>query len=216
MLTILPLWKVVVQVLVIGFLMIYWTLRPDPLRRILQLGIAAETIYGMIQDQFSARFCVEYFTVAHPRIEGLTNPTLLGVAWGFLGGWWGGAILGAVAGFTARLGKRPALNARDLLLPIALVLAGQLVVTAAAGWAATAEVAEPGFSIIEPLASHIPHERHNACFIVSRMHQGTYLSAVAGGVLLSVWIAWRRAALAARVSGATRVDSVYAQSSVAR
>ena len=33
MLTILPLWKIVVQVLVIGFLMIYWTLRPDPLQR---------------------------------------------------------------------------------------------------------------------------------------------------------------------------------------
>jgi hypothetical protein len=192
MLTTLPIWKIVVQLLVVSCLMIYWTLRPDPLRRILQIGITAEVLYGMIQDQVSARLCPEYFTVAHPRIEGLTDPTLLGITWGFLGSWWGGAILGAVAGFTARLGKRPQLHPRDFILPIVLVLAGQAVITMAAGWYAAYEVTEPGFAIIEPLASHIPQERHKACFIVSRMHQGTYMSAIAGGILLCVWITWRR------------------------
>jgi hypothetical protein len=192
MLTILPLWKVVVQVMVVGGLMIYWTVRPDPLRRILQIGIIAEVLYGMIQDQFSARLCPEYFTVAHPRIVGLTDPTLLGITWGFLGAWWGGAILGAVVGFAARLGKRPKLSPRDLALPFLLLLIGQLAITVAAGWYATVEVTEPGFRIIEPLASHIPPERHHACFIVSRMHQGTYLSAIVGGCLLCAWVAWRR------------------------
>ena len=57
------------SVLVIGFLMIYWTLRPDPLRRILQLGIAA-TISGMIQDQFRRSGSVSNTSRSpHPRIE---------------------------------------------------------------------------------------------------------------------------------------------------
>ena len=107
-----------------------------------------------------------------------------------------------LAGFTAQLGKRPPLAPRALLLPFVLVLAGQAVVTAAAGWQATFEVAEPGFTIVEPLASHIPSERHHACFIVSHMHQGTYLGAIAGGVLLCLWITWRRAVLALGESGA--------------
>jgi hypothetical protein len=192
MLTTLPLWKIVVQVLVVGFLMIFWTLRPDPRRRFLQMGILAETLYGMIQDQISARISPEYFTVAHPRIDGLSDLTWLGIVWGFLGSWWGGAFLGAAVGFAACLGKRPALKPRELLLPIALVLALQAVVTAAACCVAMAEVAVPGFTIVEPLASHIPSERHDACFIVSRMHQGTYLSAILGSAILCVWIVWRR------------------------
>jgi hypothetical protein len=161
------------------------------------MGIAAEVVYAMLQDQISVRMCREYFTVAHPRIEAITEPTLLALVWGFLGAWWGGALIGAIAGFSARLGRWPKLNAAELLRPLAWLLVFQAVATAAAGWIATYEVAEPGFTIIEPLASQIPEDRHDACFIVSRMHQGTYLSAIAGGVFLCGWILRRRMLLAA-------------------
>jgi len=184
--------------LVVGGLMAFWTFRPDPLRQILQIGIAAEVCYAMLQDQISARMCPEYFTVAHPRIEGLTNPTLMGLTWGFLGAWWGGALIGALTGFCARLGSWPKLNPPELLRPIALLLIFQAGATAAGGWLATYEVAEPGFLIVESLATHIPAERHHACFIVSRMHQGTYLSAIAGGVFICGWILRRRLLLAAK------------------
>jgi len=184
--------KIVIQLAVVGGLMMLWTFRPDPLRQMLQFGIAAEVGYAMLQDQISVRMCPEYFTVAHPRIEGLTNPTLLGLAWGFLGAWWGGALIGAVAGFCSRLGYWPNLNPHELLRPVACLLLFQAAVTAAAGWLATFEVAVPGFMIVQSLASHIPEERHNACFIVSRMHQGTYLSAIAGGVILCGWILRQR------------------------
>src|SRR5690349_16358418 len=79
--------KVIIQMLVVGGLLAFWTFRPDPLRQMLQIGITAEVLYAMLQDQISARMCPEYFTVAHPRIEGLTNPTLMGITWGFLGAW---------------------------------------------------------------------------------------------------------------------------------
>jgi hypothetical protein len=197
--------KVVIQLAVVGGLMMLWTFRPDPLRQMLQIGIAAECGYAMLQDQISVRMCPEYFTVAHPRIEGLTDPTLLGLAWGFLGAWWGGALIGAVAGFCSRLGHWPKLNPHQLLRPVACLLLFQAAVTAAAGWVATFEVAVPGFMIVESLTSHIPEERHNACFIVSRMHQGTYLSAIAGGVILCGWILRRRWLLESkvRIAGST-------------
>ena len=184
--------KIIIQLAVVGGLLAFWTFRPDPLRRVLQIGIAAEVAYAMLQDQISVRLCPEYFTVAHPRIEGLTDPTLLGLAWGFLGAWWGGALIGAFTGFAARVGHWPKLNPQELLCPTAWLLLFQAGVTAAAGWIATYEVSEPGFMIIESLASHIPVERHNACYIVSRMHQGTYLSAIAGGAFICGWIFQRR------------------------
>lgn len=189
--------KVAIQLAAVGGLMVFWMFRPDPLRRMLQIGIAAEVVYAMLQDQISVRMCPEYFTVAHPRIEAITDPTLLGLARGFLGAWWGGALIGAITGFSARLGRWPKLNPQDLLRPIVWLLVFQAGATAAAGWIATYEVTEPGFTIIEPLASHIPETRHNACFIVSRMHQGTYLSAIVGGVFVCGWIFRRRVLLAA-------------------
>jgi len=189
--------KVVIQLLVVGGLMVFWTFRPDPLRQMLQIGSRQKCATAMLQDQISVRFCPEYFTVAHPRIEAITDSTLLGITWGFLGAWWGGALIGAAAGFSARLGHWPKLNPQELLHPIAWLLVFQVVVTSAAGWFATYEVAEPGFMIIEPLASLIPEERHHACFIVSRMHQGTYLSAIVGGLFVCGWIVRCRFLLAA-------------------
>ncbi|WP_254511499.1 hypothetical protein [Anatilimnocola floriformis] len=184
--------KIVIQLVVVGGLLVFWTFRPDPLRQVLQIGITAEVLYAMLQDQISARLCPEYFTVAHPRIVGLNDPTLLGIAWGFLGAWWGGALIGALTGFSARLGSWPKMRPAELLIPFACLLVFQAIVTAAAGWLGTHEVTEPGFTIIEPLASQIPVARHHACYIVSRMHQGTYLSAIIGGVVICGWIVRHR------------------------
>src|SRR5262249_28697462 len=88
------------------------------------LGIGVMSGYAILQDQVSARLCPEYFTVLHNPIPGLTDPTLLGVAWGFLGAWWGGALMGYFAGIAATAGRKPPLGPRELVRPmLVLVLA---------------------------------------------------------------------------------------------
>ena len=63
-----------------------------PRYRFALMGLVVLVGYAMLQDQVSARLCPEYFTVLHPPIPGLTDPTLLGISWGFLGAWWGGVL----------------------------------------------------------------------------------------------------------------------------
>jgi hypothetical protein len=54
---------------------------------IVVLCIASAVIYGILHDQVTARFCVEYFTVGHPPVFDTTSPTLLGVGWGVIATW---------------------------------------------------------------------------------------------------------------------------------
>src|SRR4051812_28725445 len=77
-----------------------------PRYRFALMGFGAIVGYAILQDQVSARLCPEYFTVYHQPIPGVTDPTLLGICWGFLGGWWGGVVVGYVAGLLATLGPR--------------------------------------------------------------------------------------------------------------
>ena len=61
--------------------------------KIILLCVAAAILYGIIHDQFTARICVEYFTIFHPPVFPTQSPTLLGIGWGIIATWWMGAFL---------------------------------------------------------------------------------------------------------------------------
>jgi hypothetical protein len=61
---------------------------------IVVLSILACVAYGIIHDQITARICVEYFTIGHPRIIPTDDPTALGIVWGIVATWWVGVIMG--------------------------------------------------------------------------------------------------------------------------
>ena len=84
--------------------------------------IAAAILYGIVHDQFTARVCVEYFTVFHPPIFATRSPTLLGIGWGIIATWWVGASLGMLLALAARAGSRPKLAAAALIRPIGKLL----------------------------------------------------------------------------------------------
>src|SRR5215831_9649129 len=86
--------------------------------------VTAAVLYGIIHDQFTARICVEYFTIFHPPIFRTQSPTLLGIGWGILATWWVGVFFAVPMILAARAGSRPALRAADLLPSIACVLFG--------------------------------------------------------------------------------------------
>jgi len=91
--------------------------------KIAGLCVIAAVLYGIIHDQFTARICIEYFTVFHPPVFHTESPTLLGVGWGIIATWWVGALFAVPMVFAARAGTRPTLRASDLLLSIVSLLA---------------------------------------------------------------------------------------------
>ncbi|VTR93769.1 Uncharacterized protein OS=Blastopirellula marina DSM 3645 GN=DSM3645_00965 PE=4 SV=1 [Gemmata massiliana] len=156
------------------------------------LGFGAIVGYAILQDQVSARLCPEYFTVFHNPIPGVADPTLLGVCWGFLGGWWGGILLGYVAGLVATVGPRPQLHPRELVLPLAVlvaVVAGATALTGASVWRHADTL---GVALDPSTAELVPVERHKALLVVACYHFVAYGSAAIGGVAVCVWIGTKR------------------------
>jgi hypothetical protein len=62
--------------------------------RIVLFSLGCALLYGIVHDQVTARVCVEYFTVGHPSLLGLRDPTVLGIVWGIIATWWVGLALG--------------------------------------------------------------------------------------------------------------------------
>ena len=152
------------------------------------LGLGAIVGYAMLQDQVSARLCPEYFTVLHPPIPGLTDPTLLGICWGFLGGWWGGIVLGYVAGLLATLGPRPQLAPRELVRPLALLVLATATATALTGVSVWHHAEMLGVTLEPGMASVVPPERHRGLLVVACYHLVAYATATIGGVVVCGWV----------------------------
>ena len=84
--------------------------------------VIAAVLYGIVHDQFTARICIEYFTVFHPPIFHTHSPTLLGIGWGIVATWWVGAFFSVPMILAARAGSPPVLRASELLPSIASLL----------------------------------------------------------------------------------------------
>ena len=90
---------------------------------IIGIVIGAAVVYGVIHDQITIRICLEYFTVGHPPLFGLRDPTLLALGWGVVATWWVGAALGVVIAFAARYGTWPKYEPHEILPLLGLLFA---------------------------------------------------------------------------------------------
>src|SRR5258708_36065191 len=86
------------------------------------LTILSAVFYGIVHDPFTARICVEYFTIGHPPVFSTQSPTLLALGWGVIATWWVGLILGIPLAIAARVGTRPQRSAGSLIRPISVLL----------------------------------------------------------------------------------------------
>src|SRR5438552_17902607 len=91
--------------------------------RIVVLGLVAAIGYGILHDQVTTRVCVEYFTIGHARLIESESPTVLALFWGVVATWWVGLPLGLMLAAAARIGRRPALTATDLMPSLRRLLA---------------------------------------------------------------------------------------------
>jgi hypothetical protein len=160
--------------------------------RILLLSIVAAVVYGILHDQITARVCIEYFTIGHPRIIASESPTMLAFAWGVVATWWVGLILGVPLGLVARVGSWPKLTARRLIPALGTLWLVMSLAAATAGWLTSD--ADPGLlARANPhLAERLAPERHQRFVAVWAAHSTSYAVGFLGGLGLCVFTGWRR------------------------
>jgi hypothetical protein len=146
----------------------------------------------MLQDQVSVRLCPEYFTVLHPPIPGLADPTLLGIGWGFLGAWWGGVLLGFVLSLVATLGPRPVLTVGELVRPVAILVGVLAAVTALTGFTVWHHAGVLGVFLGAGMGELVPVENHRGLLTVACYHLTAYVTATVGGVVVCAWVWFQR------------------------
>ena len=185
-------YRIAAPVTLVILLTLIALLRTDIRLRSLVLGIWLMTAYAMLQDQVSSRLCPEYFTIFHNPIPGLTDPNLVGIAWGFLGSWWGGAILGYSAGLTATLGDKPCLQLRNIVKGMLVLLGVVGIMTALGGFSVYRHAELFQITLCCEPVQGVPEERRRNLFIVACYHLITYGTAIIGSVLLCLELARQR------------------------
>lgn len=170
------------------------------------LGIAAAVLYGIVHDQITARLCVEYFTIGHPRLIASESPTLLGLLWGVIATWWAGLLVGLGAAVASQAGRRPPFAPRRLLRPIGLLLAIMASLALTAGVVGYQLANHGWIQLVEPLASRVPRSQHTAFLTAGAAHLASYAGGFLGGIALCSWIWGVRIleAVAARRQSAAR------------
>lgn len=152
--------------------------------RIVLLAIVAAVAYGVIHDQFTARLCVEYFTIGHPPIFGTDDPTILGIGWGIIATWWVGLLLGVPLAIAAHAGRRPKVTVHELqpmIFRLLTIMAFGVFVAAVLGW----QLAAHGIIVLtEPLAALVPADKHVAFLTAGAAHLASYAFGFFGGIVL--------------------------------
>jgi len=183
--------------------------------KILLLAVLAAVVYGILHDQVTVRVCLEYFTVAHPRVFDTDSPTLLAAGWGIIATWWMGFVLGIPAAVLAAWGRAPKLRAAELLRPIAVLLGTMACLALLAGVAAYVLTARGVWTLDPSWAIRISGPHHARFQAASAAHLTSYGVGAMGGVFLCLWIWWQRRLRAAeqrRSHGTTPARAAAASS----
>lgn len=164
--------------------------------KIIILCIVAAIVYGILHDQVTARVCVEYFTIGHPPIFNTDDPTLLAFGWGVIATWWMGAILSIPAVLAARVGSWPKFDAANLVRPVCILLIVMAVASLLAGIAGYFMARAGVVQLAGSLAYRVPPAKHVAFLADGAAHLAAYGVGFFGGIILSIWILFRRRRMA--------------------
>lgn len=157
---------------------------------IVALCTLAAVVYGIAHDQVTARICVEYFTIGHPRVVESTSPTVLGAVWGVLATWWVGVGLGGLWALAARLGPRPKLEPRRFVKPALVVMLVSALAAFCVGLLGH-ELAVNDIVILRgDLAENVPSDRHVAFLACLWAHSASYFAGALGGLFIAI-TSWR-------------------------
>jgi len=164
--------------------------------KIVAFATCAAITYGILHDQITAHWCVEYFTIAHPPIFPTSSPVLLAIGWGIIATWWVGLSLGLVLAFAAQFGRAPTIPLRMLRRPIILLMLVCGGVALAAGLSGAVLVGSQVAAVPGMWGAVIPESKHVAFSAAAYAHLASYASGAIGGLFLILRTAWLRSRIA--------------------
>jgi hypothetical protein len=152
--------------------------------KIIAFCTAGAVGYGVLNDQITSRICLEYFTIAHRKIEGLSDPSAIALYWGVVATWWVGTFLGTAVALAANIGRRPAYPFRSLLRPGLILLVVMFVCALISGIIGYALmtlhlVAPPG-----EMRYLIEQTKQPAFMADTFAHGASYIVGLIGGLIL--------------------------------
>lgn len=163
-----------------------------PWLQFVALGIVAACVYGIVHDQVTAHVCVEYFTLGHAPLFATESPILLGIGWGVVASWWGGAILGLGLAAAARAGHRPKVDAKEMVRPVCLLLLVMATSALLFGMVGYWLAKTGTIQLLGRIALDVAREKHPYFLADMWAHGASYLVGFMGGWLLIVRVWWRR------------------------
>ena len=163
-----------------------------PSLKIVLLGLCAAVGYGILHDQVTARVCIEYFTVGHPRIIATTSTTILGLVWGVVATWWVGLPLGFMLALAARAGPWPKLNAADLRASVMILLVVMAICAALAGFIGYQFALADQIGFPSVWANGVSPDKRPAFIGDWWAHNASYDVGIIGGGVLCLITWWRR------------------------
>lgn len=166
----------------------------DHLKTILLCLFGAIT-FGILHDLITANICIEYFTIAHPKVIESQNPFLLALVWGALATWWVGLILGIlIVGFNAigKSDKVPFSRIKRYVIRLLLIMPLTSLVAGLIGYILARTNA---IHLIGELAETIPFEKQQAFLAVAWAHVSSYIVGFIGGIVIcmKIWMQRRTA-----------------------
>lgn len=164
---------------------------------IVVMSIVAAIFYGILHDQVTARVCVEYFTIGHPKIIESQSPTVLAFAWGVVATWWVGLPLGVALAVAARAGRRPKRSVASLVRPIGILLAVMYLCAAIAGVIGYVLASRGVVHLVGSLATDVPATKHAAFLADGFAHTASYATGLIGGLIVVAFVFSSRRRLAA-------------------
>jgi hypothetical protein len=153
--------------------------------------------YGIIHDMITAHFCVEYFTIGHPKIIESESPVLLALLWGVIATWWVALPMGIfIAGFS-QFGKKPYLEFQDimsLILKLLLIMFGIALIAGIVGYVLTdLEI----IYLTPSFAELMDSSKHSKFLAAGWAHTSSYLSGIIGTIFVCIIISKKRKKLLA-------------------
>jgi hypothetical protein len=158
-------------------------------------SILAAVIYGVVHDQFTVRICLEYFTIGHPPLFWAYSPTLLALSWGIIATWWVGLLLGILFAASARMGRWPKTEPRQLLIPILKLLLVMAIGSVSASIIGYTLARLKMIQLVGELSQAVPYENHAAFLSAGWAHGAGYLFGIIGGIIPAIKILAKRKAI---------------------
>jgi hypothetical protein len=160
-------------------------------------SIGAACLYGIANDQVTARICPEYFSEGfHKRmrdnwdglvlgnarqiLENTKSPTIVASIWGPIASWWVGARLAIPIALAARVGSWPKLGVKDLIKPLAVscsITGMSALIAGAIGYYKAGDSSFNGLSFRSnfwDIMEGVPAEAERAFIADAFAHQAAY------------------------------------------